>query len=468
MNDVTAASLGSAVVETAAVRSVCDLLWRGLDRYRRILDVTESGDVLLALLYLRSLPSWDALVQRARDHDIGRTIQSALSTDDEHRPILRPLLDSVAKANETPLLGQLVELVEGIQLPAGEVPISQIFSAMLNRMGLAAGKAGGEFYTPASITELAAALLDPSPGDRVLDPYCRAGEFPAAIADRLIRQGDTVEQLTVAISDYSTRSYARAYLNLRLRGIAPLALPNAAEGLRMGTTEDRYDVVTANPPFNVSDWGDDRRFMGRWRYDVPPAHNANFAWLQYVVGALDQDGRAVVVMPQGASFSENTQERKIRAAMVEDGVVSAVISLPAHMFATTAIPVTLWVLQRSPAGRPDEVLFVDATGLGRVEERRRRVLAGADIGKIVETYQGWRERRLDAVPEFAVGVPVATIRDGDYRLNPRAHIAPAASVSDRHSRARQVDVLTRRLQQLARQTASVDQTIEARLREVRP
>ncbi|MEU8076773.1 class I SAM-dependent DNA methyltransferase [Catellatospora citrea] len=465
MTDVPAEPNRSTVTDAVAVQRVSDALWRGLDRHRGVLDVTEFGDVVLSLLYLRSLPSWQALASRVPD--IGWAIQSELSRVDEHSAVLRPLLDSVGKADEARQLGPLVELVDRLQLPDG-VLISHVFSAMLFRIASAAGKKGGEFHTPESITDLTAALLEPAPSDRILDPCCKAGGFLAAIGDELVRKGKSVDQLTVAISDYSTRSYALAYLNLRLRGIAPLILPNATERLSMGAPEDRYDIVTANPPFNISNWDDNSRFAGRWQFGIPPAHNANFAWLQYVVAALDRDGRAVVVMPQGASFSENIQEQNIRAAMLEDGVVSAVVALPGQMFNGTDIPVTLWLLRRSPASRPYEVLFVDATGLGSVQERGRRVLGGTDIDKIVETYRGWRQRRFDAVPGFAAGVPIGEVRDGGYRLNPRAYVAPIQSVPDLQTRARHAADLTQRLQQLSQQAAVVDQTIEAHLKEVMP
>src|SRR5207244_5298015 len=90
-------------------------------------------------------------------------------------------------------------------------------------------------------------------------------------------------------------------------------LPSPARSLPTGAPDYRYDVVTANPPFNISDWSSDGHLGGRWRYGVPPAHNSNFAWLQYVIASLDRGGRAAAVMPNGAGFSENAQERSIRA-----------------------------------------------------------------------------------------------------------------------------------------------------------
>jgi type I restriction enzyme M protein len=463
MTDAPGERTPSPVTDDAAARRISDALWRGLDRYRGMLNVIEFGDVVLVLLYLRGRSAWEMLAGGASS--VEGAMRADLSGDGEDPMLLRPLLESVRKVDDARQLAPLVELVDRLDSD-GHVPLPQVFNAVLDQVSGAAGrKGGGEFYTPRAITELAAGLLDPAESDRMLDPCCKTGGFPAAIADRLIRQGKAADRLMVAISDYSVRSCALAYLNLRLRGVVPQVLPGAAESLSTGAPECRYDVVTANPPFNLSNWSGDGGLGGWWRYGVPPAHNSNFAWLQYVVASLKPGGRAAVVMPSGAGLSENTQERNIRAAMLDDGAVSAVIALPGQMFPGTDIPVTLWLL-RSPAGPPGEVLFVDATELGSVQQRARRTLAGADIDRIVETYQDWREHRLDAVAGFAVGVPIEKIRSDGYRLNPRAYITPIDEAPDLRTRAREVGELTQRLDRLADQAARVDRTIEAHLKEL--
>ncbi|MBM0231456.1 N-6 DNA methylase [Micromonospora sp. STR1_7] len=464
MTDVSGKRMRSAAADDAAARRINEALWRSLDRYRGRLSVVEFGDVVLVLLYLRGRSAWEVLSDGAPD--VERAIRADLSADGEDPVLLRPLLESVRKAGEARQLAPLVELVDRLD-PDGDVPLPQVFNAVLDHVsGAAVRKGAGEFHTPKAITDLAAGLLAPTPSDRVLDPCCKAGGFPAAIADGLIRQGAAADRLAVAVSDYSTRSCALAYLNLRLRGITPQVLPGVAESLPTGAPENRYDLATANPPFNLSSWNDDGQITGRWRYGVPPAHNGNFAWLQYIIASLNPGGRAAVVMPYGAGLSENTQERSIRTAILEDGVVSAVIALPGQMFTATDIPVTLWLLQRSPASRPGEVLFIDATGMGSVYQRARRTLADADIDKIVETYQDWREHRHDAVAGIAAGVSLEKIRSDGYRLNPRAYIRPIDEAPDLRTRARQVGELTQRLDWLAEQAARLDRTIEAQLKEL--
>jgi type I restriction enzyme M protein len=396
--------------------------------------------------------------------DVERAISTTLSEEGDDPDVLRPLLDAVRRVGEARQLAPLVETVERVR-PASDMQLAQIFTATLERMTLAAGKMGGEFHTPESITELAAALLNPRPTDRVLDPCCKTGGFPAAIADRLTQQGEVVDRLTVEISDYWPRSCALAYLKLRLSGVTPRVLPSAAESLPAGEPRARYDVVTANPPFNLANWNRELT-DGRWKYGAPPPYNSNFAWLQYIAASLGPGGRAAVVMPHGAGFSENTQERSIRGAMLSDDVISAVIALPGQMFASTDIPVTLWLLQYPTGERPGEVLFVDATGLGTVQDRNRRALTRADIDRIAETYREWREQAGTSVAGFAAGVSIDEIRNGGYRLNPRAYVGSTSEAPDLQGQAEQVSRLALRLRQLGEQADAVDRSIEAHLKEL--
>ncbi|MFG1672897.1 N-6 DNA methylase [Micromonospora sp. NPDC049282] len=447
----------------AAARRIAEAVWQDLDRYRGVLNVVEFGDVVLVLLYLRCRPAWQVLVDGASD--VERVLRSDLPADRENPLLLRPLLESVRKASDLRQLAPLVELVDRLG-PDDQVSLAQVFSAVLDRVsGLTTRKGSGDFHTPRAITELSARLLDSKEGDEILDPCCKAGGFPAAIADRLMRQGKAVDRMAVAIADYSMRSCALAYLQLRLRGVTPQVLPSVADSLPSGAPENGYDVVTANPPFNLSNWHGDGRFSGRWRYGAPPTHNSNFAWLQYVIASLKPGGRAAVVMPHGAGLSENPQERNIREAMLDDGVVSAVIALPGQMFAGTDIPVTLWLLQRSPIIRPFEVLFVDATELGSIQQRRR-TLDPEDIDRIVEAYRNWWKHSLDQVAGFAAAVPIERIRSDGYRLNPRAYIPSIRDAPDLRTRAREVGELTRRLDRLAKQAARLDRILEEHLKEL--
>jgi type I restriction enzyme M protein len=149
----------------------------------------------------------------------------------------------------------------------------------------------------------------------------------------------------------------------------------------------RADYILANPPFNVSDWGGDRlREDVRWKYGVPPAGNANFAWVQHIVHHLSPSGTAGVVLANSSMSSTQSGEGEIRRALIEgvgeeSGVVDCMVALPGQLFYSTQIPVCLWFLACDRSNgvardeklrdRRNEILFIDARKLGHMVDRTR-------------------------------------------------------------------------------------------------
>jgi type I restriction enzyme M protein len=67
----------------------------------------------------------------------------------------------------------------------------------------------------------------------------------------------------------------------------------------------------ANPPFNLSDWGQEKLLNDyRWKYGTPPKGNANYAWIEHMVSKLSQDGKAAIILANG-SLSAGGQEPEI-------------------------------------------------------------------------------------------------------------------------------------------------------------
>ncbi|MGW5212977.1 HsdM family class I SAM-dependent methyltransferase [Streptomyces sp. NPDC004051] len=224
----------------------------------------------------------------------------------------------------------------------------------------------------------------PAPGQKatVLDPYTRGGEMLAAAYRHIGDARGTVYGET---------------LDGRLQAVASLYLLHL--GVRPKLTSTRSDrwppnhehgaaVVLTNPPFNMSDAPGPGRRTGNWPYGPPPQGNDNFAWVQYVLGALVPGGRAVMVMPVKAGNSVNTAEREIRRALVRRGAVERVITLPSHLFSATPVPVSLWLLRRTEHPVREDILFVDAQELG-LKVRRRRVLRDTDRDAITAVVRPW-------------------------------------------------------------------------------
>jgi type I restriction enzyme M protein len=127
-------------------------------------------------------------------------------------------------------------------------------------------------------------------------------------------------------------------MNLALHGLPADLGERPVLAVAEGKRQWQFDVILANPPFNLRDWGPRETGDPRWRYGLPPRTNANFAWLQHIVSCLTQNGRAAVIMPNGASVTRS--DRDIRAAMTDDGVVEAVISLPSRLCESGSIGMT--------------------------------------------------------------------------------------------------------------------------------
>ncbi len=193
-------------------------------------------------------------------------------------------------------------------------------------------------------------------------------------------------------------------MNLAVRGIdADIRWNNEGSFHKDELRDLRADFILANPPFNISDWGGERlREDGRWTFGVPPAGNANYAWLQHILWHLAPNGTAGVVLANGSMSSTQTGEGEIRRAMIEGGrpgVVDCMVALPGQLFYSTQIPVCLWFLARDKsngiAGKGSatgagEMLFIDARKLGHMVDRTRKEFSDADIDKITRAYHAWR------------------------------------------------------------------------------
>ena len=183
-----------------------------------------------------------------------------------------------------------------------------------------------------------------------------------------------------------------ARMNLAIRGIEGQI--EYGDSFRNDRHPDlRADYILANPPFNVSDWGGEQlRDDKRWEHGVPPAGNANFAWVQHFLYHLAPLGIAGFVLANGSMSSNQSGEGEIRKNIIEAGLVDCIIALPGQLFRSTQIPACLWFLRRGrqDGDRPGETLFIDARKLGHMLDRTRRDLSAVDIARIADTYHAWR------------------------------------------------------------------------------
>jgi type I restriction enzyme M protein len=451
-----------------ALADITTRLIRIMDRLRGLVDPQAFGDLVLTMLYLRTREPdhWTRFVDHARSPGTMATLLDEIIRElhPEWPGLLLLSRDAQAEPAKEPSLREIVEVLDrALELPATSAarrPIDlgpHLFRHLLPRFAAAEGRRGGEFHTPGSVAELMVRLVAPSPGESVCDPCCGTGELLVTATAR----DEGSRRAVVRGEALGTRACRLATMHLAMNQVPAKVGASAVTGLSRGLAgSERYDVVVTNPPFNLPQAGPLDPDDPRWRYGVPPAHNANFAWLQHVASMLDEGGRAAVVMPDNAASSLRSAERAIRAGMVEDGLVECVVALPTGLFVTApGVRASIWLLRRgSPA--EEGVLFINAGDLGEEARRAQRGLWPDDIVRIAQTYHDWRDQRAGGTftdrPGFARHSALPELRDAEYDLNARVHAGTAPEPFDKEELMRDVRDLMAGLADLRDRAAQVD------------
>jgi type I restriction enzyme M protein len=436
--------------EEKVMAELREALWKAADKLRGATDAAQYKDYVLALVFLRYAMDggrWDQLAARAASDDIGALLDSAMDEIAAASPVLDAALPRPFGGGgvDQRRLAGLVALIAGIAVSGTPRDVlGEAYEYFLEKFARAEGRRGGEFYTPASVVRLLVEMLEPYAG-QVYDPCCGSGGMFVQ-AEKLVlarRGGAAGGGDTAGIAVYGQESNGRTWrlarMNLAIHGIAGDLGNRCADTFREDVHPGlRADFILANPPFNMSDWA---RQPGdpRWEYGVPPAGNANFAWLQHIVSKLGPQGTAGVVLANGSMSSRQSGEGAIRAALVEAGLVSCVVALPERLFRSTSIPACLWFLARDKGGRRGEVLFIDARAMGTLVSRTERVLLPADIAVIAGAYRAWRGMGAGSVgrggsggesgagpyadvPGLARSASLAEIRSRDHVLAPGQYV----------------------------------------------
>ncbi|MDN6379291.1 MAG: SAM-dependent methyltransferase, partial [Brevibacterium aurantiacum] len=314
-------------------------------------------------------------------------------------------------------------------------------------------KDAGAFYTPRSVVRTLVEMLEPYKG-RVYDPAAGSGGMFVQSAEFVKAHGGKRTDISVYGQEFTDTTWKLAKMNLALRGIEADMGSHSADSFTEDLHQDlRADYVIANPPFNVSDWWDAK--LGddpRWKYGTPPTGNANFAWVQHFIHHLAPSGTAGFVLANGSLSSKSSGEGEIRRKLVEAGLVDCIVAMPDRLFFNTGIPVALWFVSKGRGGnghreRRDEVLFIDARKLGRMESRKLRVLDTDDVEKIAGTYHAWRNHDggYEDVVGFAKAAKIDEIEKQEFVLTPGRYVGAAAGEVDDEPIDKKIERLTTEL-----------------------
>jgi type I restriction enzyme M protein len=238
----------------------------------------------------------------------------------------------------------------------------------------------------------------------------------------------------------------------------------------------RADYIMANPPFNISDWWNEKlAWDARWAYGVPPVGNANYAWLSHILYHLKPSGLAGVVLANGSMSSNQNSEGAIRREMIESDVVDCMVALPPQLFFNTQIPACLWFLTKDKRAngrdRHGEILFIDARKLGHMDTRVTRVFDEADIAKIAAAYHAWRTddetiEKYQDIPGFVYAATKEEVKAQDYVLTPGRYVGVEETENNEEAFSEKMIYLTQQLKEQMEEGEELDEEIHKQLKKV--
>ena len=384
-----------------------ELIAEGKEKYLEMREFYNMKNVF----FLAPESRWSHVMENSKQDQIALIVDTALHTIEKNNPSLKGALPDnyFSRLNMDPSkLAALLDTINNIDTVGDEEEdvVGRIYEYFLGRFAAAEGKGGGEFYTPKSIVNLIAEMLEPYKG-KIYDPCCGSGGmFVQSIKFVQSHQGNT-KDISIYGQEFTAVTYKLAKMNLAIRGIAAnLGEVPANTFFRDQHPDLKADFILANPPFNQSQWRekseleDDPRWAG---FTTPPTGNANYAWMLHMLSKLSENGTAGFVMANGSMSSNTSGEGDIRRELVEKDLVDCMIALPGQLFYTTQIPVCLWFITKNKKQRPHpenpeiqfrdrsgETLFIDARQLGTMIDRTQKELTKEDIELIASTYHNWR------------------------------------------------------------------------------
>jgi type I restriction enzyme M protein len=265
-------------------------------------------------------------------------------------------------------------------------------------------------------------------------------------------------------------------MNLAIRGIDGSQVKWNTEGsfLNDAHKDLKADYILANPPFNDSDWsGELLRTDPRWKYGLPPAGNANFAWMQHMIYHLSPKGVMALVLANGSLSSNTSNEGEIRKNIVEDDLVDCVVALPKQLFYNTGIPACLWFVSRKRAGNGDrkrtgEILFIDAGELGFLADRTHKEFTDADLQKIAGTYREWRskESKYEDVKGYCKSATIEEIKKHNFVLTPGRYVGIPDEVDDGIPFEEKIKALTDELKGQMEEESKLNEEIKRQLSKI--
>ena len=439
-------------------------LWASCDALRGGMDASQYKDYILTLLFMKYVTdkykgqkygdltvfdkahdpnpdpekrigcSFDDFIALKNKKNIGEGIDKIIARLAEVNDSLKGVID-IAHFNDEAKIGKGQEMVDKLtkliaifQRPEldfsnnkadGDDIIGDAYEYLMRNFATESGKSKGQFYTPAEVSRILAKVIGidkcTDHNATVCDPACGSGSL-------LIR---ALAEVPFEISGYgqekesSTAGLAKMNAVLHNKATIKIMAGNTFSDPQFIKNDDaseleRFDYIVANPPFSLKNWSDGLKEFGRFSGygDRPPEKNGDYAWLMHILKTLKSTGKAAVILPHGVLFRGNA-EGTIRQAIVDNGWIKGIISLPPNLFYGTGIPACIIIIDKEGAENRSGIFMIDA-GKGYVKDGNKNRLREQDIYRIVTTFN----EQITDDPKYARFVPNKEIKEKNgYNLN---------------------------------------------------
>lgn len=418
-----------------------ELVAEGKNAFLEIPEFYQAENVF----YLPEESRWTYVMENAKQEDITIKIDKALKTIEQKNKSLEGALPDNYFSRlglDQSKFSALLDTINNIDTLKDEAQdiVGRVYEYFLSKFAIAEGKGKGEFYTPKSIVNLIAEMIEPYKG-KIYDPSCGSGGMFVQSLKFIEKHQGNKKDISIYGQELTNTTFKLAKMNLAIRGISANLGSKAADTFGDDQHKElKADYIMANPPFNLKDWRaeseltDDSRWAG---YEVPPKSNANYAWILNMISKLSQNGVAGFILANGA-LSGSGEEYKIRKQIIDNDLVEAIVILPRAMFYSTDISVTLWILNKNKIertvevndatknyrNREGEVLFMDLRQKGEPFEKKFTQFSEQEIEQIAATYHTWQQHNdtYENVAEYCYSATVEEIRKKDYSLVPSKYI----------------------------------------------
>lgn len=305
--------------------------------------------------------------------------------------------------------------------------LGDAYEYLIEQFAADAGKKGGEFYTPREVERVIINILKPHEKDHIYDMAVGSGGFLLEAYHYLKDVAGEKKARTLYLygQEINLGTYAIAKINMFLHGLDAASIERGdtlfePKFLNADGSLQTFDICVANPPYSIKDWESETfkankhgRLTG---YDMPPAKNADYAFVLHMVKSMNENGRAGIVLPHGVLFRGGAEGR-IREQLIKNDLIEAVVALPAKLFYGTGIPAAILIFNKNKATeRKGKVLIIDAEAEYEEGKNQNR-LRKKDIEKIVDAYDGFKD-----VEKYARVVDLRELEENEFNLNVRRYV----------------------------------------------